>query len=85
MEEDFELKLKRYRTPSGEPTCCLVYGEQYCKFQRTARMGTIDTCVFAPEDFSGRPISCERLDSEKKGDGLGYTIPGEWCPIWVTS
>lgn len=82
MQEEFEFKMSRYRTPDGKPTCCSHYEKHFCVFQRTEKMGTIDTCVFAPYDYNGRLQACERDDSKEKGDGLGYTIPGKWCPIW---
>lgn len=82
MEEVYNFKMKRYKTPNGVPTCCLEYGKKFCMFSQTMRYGTLSTCVFAPADYKGRPIECIHSDSKTHGDGMGYLITGDWCPVW---
>lgn len=73
MKETVTLTFDRFRTSEGEPTCIVRVYEEYCIFFRTAYMGTVETCALVP---SMMPLT------RRGKDGLGYLIPGEWCPLW---
>jgi hypothetical protein len=77
------LPVIRYRDKDGNPTCATDFETgDVCKFYRTQRLGTIETCVFA-EAYSNSKYAAamERRDSPQ-GPGMGTLIPGVWCPVW---
>jgi hypothetical protein len=74
-----KIKVKRYFTNTGEPTCIRSMPEgMICEFFRVCRMGTGETCLFAPE-------SAEFLQrrSLRGKPGLGFTIPGKYCRVFT--
>ena len=77
MKETVTLEVVRYRDDSGQPTCAVNFdtGEN-CEFYRTQRMGTSETCIFAPE--AGKHSAA----MSRREFGLGSLEPGNWCPIW---
>lgn len=58
-----------------QPTCAINFStHEHCQFYRTARFGSYETCLFAPEE-NERPGLLERRPNK------GGLIPGEWCPL----
>ena len=71
------IHTTRYRDDQGRPTCALNFktGEA-CEFHCTSKFGTVDTCLFVLTE-SRRPARLERRDN-----GSGLLIPGDWCPLF---
>jgi len=75
--EDATIKTHRYRDADGRPTCATNFKTgQACEFHCTTKFGTVDTCLFALTENAPRP----RL--ERRDDGNGLLIPGDWCPLF---
>lgn len=80
MTEQTQITVTRYRDNEGNPTCALNFATgEVCRFMRTQRYGCNETCVFAPELYSGYTACMER-----RSNGNGRLIPGEWCPLFET-
>jgi len=68
QKEVFKLKVHRYRTPEGQPTCAINFEKgDVCMFYRTQRFGTFEVCEFASK----------RIERPKD-----YLAPVDNCPIW---
>ena len=71
------IEVVFYRDSENNPTCAIDFNKgEVCKFYRTQRFGTNETCVFS--DQNGK--YAQTLNRRK--DGLGTLIPCENCPIW---
>jgi len=76
--ETTTIEVVRYRDPEGRPTCALSFNtEEVCKFFRTQKFGTVDTCLFA-EQYYKYNESQQRYND----DIYGYMIPLSNCPVW---
>ena len=65
------IKIARYRSADGQPTCCLDHpAGKVCKFLGTRKFGSIDVCMLGQERELG-----ER--------GIGYTRPDTACEVWA--
>jgi hypothetical protein len=75
MKESISIKMTRIKDVDGNATCSCSINET-CEFFRTQRVGTIETCIFAPNDkrFS-TPL-------DRRKNGIGTLIPGVWCPLF---
>lgn len=78
-QEYVSLRFKVYRDKNGNMTCASNFETgDVCEFYRTYRFGCNETCVFAPDEgYKGRPE-----DLERRNDGMGTLIPGNYCPLW---
>ncbi len=77
------LPVIRYRDKAGNPTCAADFETgDVCKFYRTQRMGTSDTCVFAETGAHSRYADMMQRRNGFGGRGTGTLIPGKWCPVW---
>jgi hypothetical protein len=78
-EEEVKIAFIRYRDDDGEPTCAINFQTGIvCSFYRTQRMGCNETCIFSPDDGVRGLLTV----LERRKNGNGSLIPGEWCPIW---
>lgn len=67
--EKHTIEIQAYRTPSGEPTCCVDHSAgQTCKFLGLRKFGTVDVCMLGPQ------VDLERVD--------GFTKPHTGCLVW---
>ena len=82
-QHTIHLPVIRYRDQAGNPTCAADFEiGDVCKFYRTQRLGTGETCVFAETPEGSRYAqSMDRRDGVQ-GPGMGTLIPGDWCPVW---
>ena len=82
-QHTIHLPVIRYRDKAGNPTCAADFETgEVCKFYRTQRLGTSETCVFAETgSHSKYADTMERRDGVH-GPGMGTLIPGDWCPVW---
>ena len=81
-EEQFNLKITRYRTPKDKPTCAIDFKNgKVCAFLQLAMLGTRETCFFI-EDNPKRKKTLVRDISSDGEVGIGYLIPFDGCPIW---
>lgn len=72
------LRVIRYYDTSGNPTCAISFPKlEVCRFYRTQRFGTNETCLFAPYIKNGYTETLNR-----RRNNNGSLIPGVWCPIW---
>lgn len=79
MKEKIVLEFERYIDNNAYPTCACDFDTgKVCKFYRTQRFGSNETCLFAPESHKGIGETLNRRGEDK----LGTLIPGEWCPLW---
>ena len=77
MKEQVTLTFDRYRDELGNPTCaCNFTTGEVCEFYMTQRFGFDETCL-----HNGLTETMKRRDSPE-GKGLGYLIPGDWCPLF---
>jgi len=70
MTEFSTIKVERFRDPEGRPTCCRVWGEQWCQFIGTSRLGMIEVC---------RMTGAELM---RDMDKSGWLRPCSKCPVW---
>jgi hypothetical protein len=71
------IRVTKYRDDLGRPTCALNFKTgDVCEFFRTQRFGTIDTCLFAEQQYKYRESQL------RYNNGNGHTIPLNNCPIW---
>ena len=84
MQELVTVTYARYRTPDGEPTCAVDFTDgRYCPFYREQNTGFRETCILCPDTEIDRQGMHTRLIRRPgKGKGLGYLVPGTWCPLW---
>jgi hypothetical protein len=76
-EEISTIEVIRYKDPKGRPTCAVDFTtKKVCKFYRTMRFGTTDTCLFA-ETYYKYSESQQKYDNDR-----GYLIPLDNCPVW---
>jgi hypothetical protein len=71
MSDYIEIKVQRYKTPGGAPTCCLDHpAGETCRFLGFRNLGTVDVCMATGADL---------FRSRKER----YTIPPEiGCVVW---
>ena len=71
MSEYATIKIERFRSPDGLPTCCAdIQKLQVCRFLATRNFGTQDVCTFGVQrDIEGPSI-------------IGYTRPDNKCEVW---
>lgn len=75
MIKQVQILIDIYFDPDGNRTCALDFRTgKVCKFYRTKRMGTYETCVFAPNEYRYDGLLNRR-------ESNGALIPGEWCPL----
>ena len=71
------IDVEIYFDADGNRTCATNFADGHvCKYYRTQRFGTRETCVFAPEQNK----YAEQMQ-RRGGDGKGSLIPASWCPI----
>ena len=71
-ESVFDLPVKTYFTPDGEPTCAIDFNSgQVCKFLILEKFGMAEVCLF------NLGVWLDRRGDRK----TGYLIPGDRCPI----
>jgi hypothetical protein len=69
------IDVEVYFDSKGNRTCAVNFTTgQVCKYYRTQRFGTYETCLFAPSQG-------QFLEHLQRQDGDGRLIPGDWCPI----
>lgn len=77
------LPVIRYRDQAGNPTCAADFEiGDVCKFYRSQRFGTGETCVFAETGTSAKYAATMSRREGSAGPGMGSLIPGDWCPVW---
>lgn len=82
MSEAFLMRVMRYRTTAGDPTCANDFkAGNVCVFLQTYKFGCRDTCFFLPDDQRHKPV-LERGVSFAGVKGEGYLIPFDGCPVW---
>jgi len=71
------IDVEIYFDADGNRTCASNFKDgSFCKFYRTQRYGTIETCAFAHKQNK----YADQL--QRRGEnGIGSLIPGDWCPI----
>ena len=75
------FETRRYFDAEGCPTCALDFeNNQFCEHFRTLRMGTYESCVFAPQEAKYLKLLNRRVIKEK--NQIGGLIPGDWCPLF---
>ena len=71
------IEVETFYDKDGNRTCAVDFNAGIvCKFYRTQRFGTYETCIFAPNANKYADQLLRRGD-----DGTGSLIPGNWCPI----
>lgn len=76
MSDVFLWPVTRYTDPDGNPTCAASFKTgEVCQFYRTQRLGTHETCLFAPESKGVHE------KTERRGN-KGSLIPQATCPLW---
>ena len=77
-KETVQVPLTRVRDANGQPSCaCSFETGEICDFYRTQRFGFNETCLFAPDTLNGIGSILQR-----RKNGEGTLIPGNWCPLW---
>ena len=71
------IEFEIYHDKDGNRTCAADFNDgRICKFYRTQRFGTRETCLFSPD------VNKYADTLRRRGyGGLGSLIPGDWCPI----
>lgn len=71
------VKMDKFFTPEGEHTCAINFEDDglVCQFYRTTKLGGLEVCAADPEGGKYANI-LSRADK-----GVGYLIPGSWCPL----
>lgn len=68
------IRVQRFRTPAGQPTCSTGPDRaSTCAWLRSAVLGSGWLCRYAPD-----LTYLDRYGAE----GLGHLIPAEGCPVW---
>ena len=82
-QHTIHLPVIRYRDKAGNPTCAADFETgDVCKFYRTQRLGTGETCVFAETGSHSKYADNMMRRDGVQGPGMGTLIPGDWCPVW---
>lgn len=80
------IDVEVFFDPEGNRTCAKDFQTgKVCKYYRTQKFGVLETCAFAPDGHKGYLETLRRrgTDGSLYGNGMGYLIPGDWCPIEV--
>lgn len=72
MSQEFAtIKIQRFSTPDGKPTCAIGTGkDESCKFLGARNFGNVPVCMFG-----------ENQDLRRDG-GYGFIEPHKDCAIW---
>ena len=71
------LDVVVFEDSAGNPCCAKDFNTgEVCIFYMLAKLGTVETCFFAP------PVGSVYTPLERRGDGLGTLIPIKICPLW---
>jgi len=71
------IDVETFFDADGNRTCATNFADGHvCKFYRTQRFGTLETCLFAPQQNK----YAEQL-KRRGADDKGSLIPADWCPI----
>ncbi len=70
-DEIVTIKVIRYRSPDGEPTCCAdAQAGRICAYLGTRSFGQMDVCMLGQHRDIQRPKA------------VSYTRPLSDCPVW---
>ena len=84
MKEQHTIHLPVVRYwDKANPTCAVDFETgDVCKFYRSQRFGTGETCVFAETGAHSKYAESMLRRDGAQGPGMGTLIPGAWCPVW---